>query len=230
MQYSLPFIDVREVMEMQLSKITGYPVRLKLNRNRSTYFSCQRRRNVLEIKLHKIFSKANSDVINAIGRLAIRRTSKAVRTVSLFYESATFSDDDIAHKKIKCNPVGKYYDLKVIFDKLNEVYFNNSIKAMITWGKAGKKRKLRNIHLGTYDYQTGKITIHPNLDRDCIPQYVVEATVYHEMCHQAAGSFITARGHKRHHTEAFRKLERKFSRYDDAKKWEKKNLNLLLRA
>ena len=117
--------------------------------------------------------------------------------------------------------------LKEIFDKLNTEYFKPKIKANIEWGKKVHKKNLTSFRFGSYDPASQLIRIHPRLKQNFVPISVLELTVYHEMCHQWApmkrqkGMWIA------HHLQ-FKKKEREYRLYDEARSWEKENWKKLM--
>jgi hypothetical protein len=126
------------------------------------------------------------------------------------------------------NPQGRHFDLKEIFARLNEKYFQGGIKAQIGWGRMPAKRRRKSIRLGVYDHQTREIRIHPALDRTEVPSFFVEFIVFHEMLHQLFPSPAGA-GRRVHHPRGFRDREKGYPMYEAAIRWEKQNLRVLLR-
>jgi predicted SprT family Zn-dependent metalloprotease len=232
MQYSFSFIDQRACLENKLSQLVKMPVRLTLTNNISTYFSYRLRKGVLAIRIHKNFVGADDKTIAAIARLAMRRDKRASRLVRDFFDLAPPISDQDKRRNFKVETTGRYHDLQDIFDRLNSAYFENEIDAQITWGNtwtSRRKRSLSHIQLGSYNDRLKRITIHPHLDREGVPEFFVEAIVYHEMCHQVVISKKTPNGTKSHHSRDFTNLEKKYPAYLKAKSWQKKNLSYLLK-
>ena len=63
------------------------------------------------------------------------------------------------------------------------------------------------------------IRIHPRLDADDVPNYVVRNVVYHEMLHQFLGPERIGE-RLTFHSRAFRELEKKCLDFERAKHWE----------
>jgi hypothetical protein len=118
-------------------------------------------------------------------------------------------------------------NLKEIFDKLNNEYFESKIKANIEWGKKVHKKNLTSFRFGSYDPEKQLIRIHPRLQQYFVPMSVLELTVYHEMCHQWA-PMIRKRGMLIAHHHQFKEKERQYRFYDEAHSWEKKNWKKLM--
>ena len=152
-----------------------------------------------------------------------------MRQIVLPFPSA--ADVGAAPRRRSLRPEGKAHDLAAMLEDLNRRFFEGGISARITWGRgrtaSRRRRRRRHITLGSYCRRTKLITIHPHLDRECVPPFFVEAIVFHEMCHEIAG-VERAGGMRRVHTPRFRELERRYPMYAEAKRWAKENIGLLL--
>ncbi|MBC8286324.1 MAG: hypothetical protein H8E42_02495 [Nitrospinae bacterium] len=118
-------------------------------------------------------------------------------------------------------------NLDKIFERFNEEYFSNRIQARIMWGRDVKSRNKSGFRYGSYDEGKKLIRIHPRLKQDFVPLCVLELTVYHEMCHQFAPSYKKNGTWQSHHPE-FKKKEREYKDFKDARNWEKHNWHRLL--
>jgi len=118
-------------------------------------------------------------------------------------------------------------DLDKIFERLNQEYFDDKVQAKIMWGRDVKSRNKSGFRYGSYDEGKKLIRIHPRLKQDFVPQCVLELTVYHEMCHQFVPSYKKNGTWQSHHPE-FKRKEREFKGFKDARNWEKHNWHRLL--
>jgi hypothetical protein len=114
-----------------------------------------------------------------------------------------------------------------IFERFNSEYFNNQIQAKIRWGRDIKSRNKSGFRYGSYDEKKRIIRIHPRLKQDFVPIFVLELTIYHEMCHQYAPSYKRNGTWQSHHPE-FKKKEREYKNFKEARQWEKHNWHRLL--
>ena len=80
--------------------------------------------------------------------------------------------------------VGRVYNLRQIFKRLNGLYFNGQVKARLEWGKSRGQKSRRSREFGSYYYKERLIRAHPVLDQAWVPLFVVESVMHHEMCHQ----------------------------------------------
>lgn len=125
---------------------------------------------------------------------------------------------------------GRFFDLRVIFDKLNARYFRNRLKGYrIVWGRRRRQRPRDEIVFGTIQEHDRIIRIHPLLDRAVVPAWFLEYVVYHEMCHAVVPDIFDAHGRRIVHHAKFFLRERKFHWFRRAKAWEEENLGRFLR-
>lgn len=219
-----------EHLARRLSLVLGIPVRLSVTDNKSTMVSFRRAPNSLRLRLHHMFLDAPESVVNAVADYAGRGRAAAgpllddyirVRQPLIRKETQEGGEGLV--------PRGRCFDLRAIFDRLNETYFQGGIQATIGWGRKSLRRRRRSIRLGVYDHQTREIRIHPALDRPEVPAFFVEFIVFHEMLHQLFPSADRS-GRRVHHPRAFRDREKAFPFYGAAIRWEKQNLGVLLKA
>ena len=118
-------------------------------------------------------------------------------------------------------------DLDKIFACLNKEYFNDRVQAKIMWGRDVKSHNKSGFRYGSYDEGKKLIRVHPRLKQDFVPLCVLELTVYHEMCHQFVPSYKRNGTWQSHHPE-FKKKEREYKNFKDARNWEKHNWHRLL--
>ena len=127
-------------------------------------------------------------------------------------------------RKVITTSKGVTYDLDVIFERVNLLYFQNRIpKPVLTWS-AQKTYRI----LGHHDSTHETIVISRSLDSPKIPPYVVEYVVYHEMLHIHHPT-THRNGRRYNHTAAFRLDEKNFAFYDEAERWIARNVKNLKR-
>ncbi|SEU26266.1 hypothetical protein [Stigmatella erecta] len=219
-----------ETLAWRLSADLGMPVRLAVTDNRSTMVSFRRGANVLQLRLHHMFLDAPEFVVRAVADYAGRGHRGAGGVLDDYIRGQQPRIRQFRRESdAELNPRGNCFDLQVLFDTVNRLYFQNGIQARIGWGRMPPRRRRKSIRLGVYDHQTREIRIHPALDRPEVPAFFVEFIVFHEMLHQLFPS--TGRGGRRvHHPRAFRDREKAFPHYGLALRWERENLGVLLRG
>ncbi|MBN2725032.1 MAG: hypothetical protein JXR95_13260 [Deltaproteobacteria bacterium] len=199
--------------------------------NRSSIISVKRIAGKYEVRLHHMFLNAPFRVVMALGRYIEKADGPSGIILENFIESnSSMIKETLPSKKSpRMETRGKYFDLQEIYNSLNKKYFDNTIKASITWGKplGRTSRHHQSAKMGTYSLEEKIIRIHRALDRDFIPIYFIESIVYHEMLHQKYG-VDESTGKRLFHPPAFNEEEKKFDFYKQARMWEQKNVTALL--
>ncbi|HEY0430118.1 MAG TPA: SprT-like domain-containing protein [Pyrinomonadaceae bacterium] len=127
-------------------------------------------------------------------------------------------------RKIITSAKGEVYDLNLIFERVNLLYFQNQIpKPVLSWST----RKTYRI-LGHHDSTHETIVISRSLDSKQVPSFVVEYVVYHEMLHIHHPT-THRNGRRYNHTPVFRRDEKKFAFFDEAENWIEQNVKNLKR-
>ena len=125
---------------------------------------------------------------------------------------------------------GRYFDLRPIFDDLNERYFRGRLRGYkITWGRRRKHRPREYFIFGTIQEEDRVIRINPWLDQKFVPLWFLEYILYHEMLHAVVPDKPQGNGRRCVHTDEFNRREREFRFYKRARRWEDENLARFLR-
>lgn len=113
-------------------------------------------------------------------------------------------EDDDLHR-------GMNHDLLDSFMRVNDEYFDGQCaRPRLIWSRTLSARKF-----GHYDYETDTVAVNSALDRPEVPAFVIDSIVHHELLHKILG--VTWHNGRRHvHTPQFRKMERQFTRYEEA--------------
>ncbi len=126
----------------------------------------------------------------------------------------------------KIQTKGECYDLKAIYDVLNQDYFKNELNLEITWFGSAYRKARRHRKLGLFCFLTNRIKIHRLLDQPHFPPYFISYVVYHEMLHSVCPPVKAKKGRYRIHHSNFKVREREFAHYAVAKHWEEENRKL----
>ncbi len=217
-------------VERVLRDRIGPKVIVTLTDNRSTMISFKERRGVLYVRLHAIFADADNDVLVSVSSFVRGRASKRqARMIDEWIEANRHLIKRSRDDDPPLLPRGECYDLQMIFDDLNECYFDTKIAARITWTRALKNQRRSSIRMGSYCDEQKLIRIHPALDQPFVPEYFVASVVFHEMLHEVHGVEQTEGGRRCVHTPAFLVDERRFEHYEKAKRWELRHIHKLLK-
>jgi hypothetical protein len=222
---------VRQALERRLTAAFPGPVLLSITDNRHSMISHSVERGVLHVRIHHMFLDAPADVLDMLVLYLTRDDRGASVRVGQFIEDA--SSRIVRHTpRSSLQTKGKHHDLLTIFDDVNARYFGSSVTALITWGKAGRRRtRARStIKLGSYSAAERLIRVHEALDRPWVPRYFVAFIVFHEMLHHVLPGTRSGGERRVLHSLAFRDRERSFRHFDRAIDWEKRHLGRLLRG
>ncbi len=182
----------------------------------------QRRDGELRIRISDILERAPLPVLAAVCCLLLHKLfkRKAPREIQTLYSTYVSRDSIVEQanrvrrrrgRKRFSGPAGKHFDLQILFDELNETFFNNELEVeQLSWSSGSSRRTL-----GHFDPAYNAIVVSRALDRERVPQHVVSFVLYHEMLHAFLGE--TVRNGKRYkHHRRFRAAERDFPAFKEA--------------
>ncbi len=137
----------------------------------------------------------------------------------------------LLQRQLPFNHEGQYFDLKAVFNKINQQYFSRTPLRgySITWGRRRRLAPKEYFVFGTIQEEDRIIRIHPRLDASFVPLWFLEYVLYHEMLHSVVPDEILPGGRRKVHTEEFYRREREFQHYRRARRWEDENLARFLR-
>ncbi len=118
----------------------------------------------------------------------------------------------IRGRKFISGPKGEYFDLEVIFERLNAQFFDGLLGCpQLGWSR-GASRSM----LGHFDPSHNAIIISRIFDNKDAPALALEYVMYHEMLHLRYPVDHTG-ARRRVHTREFRENEKKFPQLKEAK-------------
>jgi hypothetical protein len=224
-------LDVRDLanLEKSLLRLVKSPIHLTITDNVHSMIHIRNSNSGYRVRLHHMFLEANAEILKSLARFITGRRKKAPSLLRSFVASH--------HSKIRKAPAkprrvvlrhsGRHFNLKELFDRVNQDYFASKVDCHITWGARRSVRRQSSIKLASYSERTKIIRINPVLDRSYVPQYVLTGIIYHEMLHHYLG-IESRNGRQMAHTKRFRRFEEKFRHYQDMLVWKEKNLHRLL--
>lgn len=121
--------------------------------------------------------------------------------------------------------IGRFYDLGSLFERLNRLYFDQSLKVEIRWSRITPSKAKRAVLLGSYCDRRKRITVSRRLDSPRVPLFFVEHILFHEMLHA-----VFPRDRHRMHTDKFKRFEKMHPDFERAREWEKLNRKILFEA
>ncbi len=226
----LPFH--RALLERRLRGRVRQPIAVRLTDNVHTMVSFGRLDGRLEVRLHHMFVRAPTGVIDALGRYIEGGTADDSQQLDSFIERhrrlIRRIPAHVRQARLRLEPRGRVHDLAAVLEALNRRWFGGRVGCAITWSTPPRAAVPRqSIKLGSYSEEARVIRIHPALDQPCVPRFFVEWIVFHEMLHHVHGAAVRD-GRRFVHTEAFAADERRFPTYERARAWEKRHIERLL--
>jgi hypothetical protein len=223
----------RQQLEKSLRRVLGRRIILAITDNRRTMITARSVGGALEVRVHHMFLDADLFTQHALGRY-LRYGDRAANTaIGSYIEANQQRIRPASRRPGGLRTAGRKHDLKAIFDRLNDTYFQGMVDATVSWGRrtptqrSGGQRT--SIKLGTYCADRKLIRIHPTLDRSWVPRYFVEYVVFHEMLHHMMPMPVRA-GRRELHPPQFREREQHFRHYTRALEWERLHVGRLLRS
>jgi hypothetical protein len=178
----------------------------------------------LEVRLSDVLQDAPLLVLEALAEILLckvyrRRASREARECYLAYvlSAGMRQRIDQARRQRGTKRLlparGRCHDLEGIFHRLNWQFFNGELSVTrLGWSLHNSRTTL-----GHYDAGHGMIVINQALDSATAPAHLVEYLVFHEMLHMRFP--VERDGHRRVvHSREFRKAEREFPEYEEARK------------
>ncbi len=223
----------RRALERRLKRRFRARVIVELHDNTNTMLTFERGRPGWRLRLHHMFLAAPDLVLDALSEFAQRSDAQASVSLDLYIEANRNLIRRVPaaqlRRRLRIDPLGRHHDLSRIYAALNLRYFHNRVAATITYGPAQKQRGPRkSIKMGSYSADSKVIRIHPALDQRRVPRYFVEWIVFHEMLHHVHPVRRLSDGRRLVHTPQFAAHEERFHDIRRARRWEARNLDLLL--
>ena len=206
------------ILTKQNKKISVDPRKLLVKINYSGYlYRRQTVQNKTVLQINEAYIISPLEIKKSILSAAFsRRQSKQIHAIKAYSGTSEFrrmneliSGNPIANR-ISCR--GEKYDLSILFNKLNKVYFRGQLsQPRLVWSS---RRSIRR--LGYFHPEINTIAVTQKLDDKNIPRMLVEYVLYHEMLHQYFG-VKNHNGRRYAHTSTFKTAEKKFKHQKEAK-------------
>lgn len=219
-QLNLQFSNNKDTIKNYLEKETGKLVSLTITDNSTSMLSVKTKGNSVFVRLHRMFLQAGNDVIREIAEF-IKFRKRKTPLISKFIRDNQNCLKNKQPKTVSICTQGRYYNLKELFNSLNNEYFGGRITTSITWGKNNPRWAVRKRTLGSYSSHTNTIRINSVLDRKNVPRYFIKFVIYHEMLHSNMHR-ERKNGRRLVHSSEFKRRERLFEHYEKAISWEKR--------
>lgn len=206
-----------------LSRRLKEPVRLIVHDNTHIFLTAHFRKKIWTVRIHWMFLRSQA-MAREIARYLLKRDKSSSQAIDLYIEDHWHW---VRHPLPPIRTKGRFYDLQKIFGRLNRKFWRGRINAKITWGSDSKRAIYEQLQMGSFSSSRRLITVHPRLDHKKVPRTVVEATIFHEMCH-AALPVRRVGGRRQIHPPAFKRLEARYPFLKKAIRWEEQHLGKIL--
>lgn len=177
-------------------------------------------KGILVWRLHCGFLEAEAPEIEGFFRALLPGRKRDGSGVSQAYKEFVSSRrffslsremEDLVSGKGRDFPRGRAWDLELLFEKINQEYFQGGLaRPRLSWGDRITRRKL-----GSYDRQRNRITLSPLLDDPGLPECVPAYVLYHEMLHLERPGRVVGGRHVSHDTW-FKGREARFKQRKEA--------------
>lgn len=232
----------------ELTAALGYAVLVEFSRSRSTPIQLRHARPAelkenpalakgWVVRLHEMFADAPPEIREDLASWirAGRRARRACRDLGAWTELALKELPVRPPRRVRLEPQGNAHDLVEIANSLLAEEFADDFDGErpappVTWGRRGKSKTRGRLQLGSFSPTTGVVRIHPVLDQEAVPRWLVRYVLFHELLHAALPTERDAAGRARHHGPRFREREKTYVDYERALTWERRHLGKLLRS
>ncbi len=177
------------------------------------------------IRISDILMDAPEKVLTALIHVLLARTARkkpAEEHLQIYRDYIQQPEIEAKHaetrlkraKKVLIGSQGKVYDLEDSYNRIQPLYLPEiQVKPTLSWSPRSSKRLL-----GYHDSHLNLIVISRWLDRKCVPFYVLDYIMYHELLHIVT-SCQYRNGKRIVHTKEFKQKERTFAHYEAAIRW-----------
>jgi hypothetical protein len=207
-------------LQQDLENSAGKKVQVKINDNHSTMLSVKWEPDCTRVSLHRMFLTAPQNIMDELACYLRQDSPTMSNNIKAFIED-NVQKLDYSHtlKQRNLYQQGNVYNLKQIYDDINQEYFKNKLNLSITWfGKSNQRNRTR-VTFGLYHDPLRLIKIHRLLDSPIFPDYLVDFVVYHEMLHHVCPPYVDKKGLHQIHSKEFKEKEMEFQHYGLAQKW-----------
>ena len=190
----------------------------------SLVLTIRRREESVWVRLSDLLRRAPLSVLEGaaailLSRLYRRRAPKALLRQYLDYARSDRTRNRVdkmrgGRVRLKhMHPQGRHFDLEKLFEQLNTKYFGSTLRRPhIGWSTRSWRRQF-----GCYDPGPNQILLNRRMDREGVPQFVVEYVLFHEMLHvkhptRRSGCSLVS------HSREFRQEEKRFEHFDRARR------------
>lgn len=215
--------------QRELESRIGKKLVIKFNHNISTMLSVRWKPNdYAHVSLHHVFLEAPQHVMEDLACYLSRKDKQLAPAVKEFIEMRWNNLDYSNHTK-KRNLIvqGNIFNLRKLYNDINDTYFDNQLNYSITWYGHPNKLNRSTVTFGLFQAPLKLIKINRILDQTHIPDEVVSFVIYHEMLHGVCPSYVDETGYHHIHSKEFKEKEEQFQYFDTVQRWIRRNKSML---
>jgi hypothetical protein len=218
-------------------------VEVVFTRARRTVLKVQPRGALRTVRMNAFFAHAPDPVREAVASWirSGRRARRKLELLDAWVETQIETVERKQPRALRLVTQGRVHDIEQLAAQLRASHFAadfatdgaTSAQAApsfprLTWGRAPKSRTRRTLRLGSFDFWTGVVRMHPVLDQRGVPESFVRYVLFHELLHAAMPAERGPSGRRVFHGKEFRSRERAYPGTAAALAWEKQHLAELL--
>ena len=221
-------------------------VEVVFTRARRTVLKVEPRGARRTVRMNAFFAEAPAPVREAVAAWirSGRRARHKLELLDAWVETRIEAVERTAPRRIHLVTRGQVHDLERLAVELRALEFATEFSCTdetvadgspssprwpkLTWGRAPKSRTRRSLRLGSFDYWSGVVRMHPVLDQRAVPESFVRYVLFHELLHAALPAERGSGGRRVFHGREFRRREREYNGTSAALAWEKVHLHELL--
>jgi len=230
-----------EAWSAYLSAQLDARVEVVFTRARRTVLKVEPRGALRTVRMNGFFAHAPHPVREAVVSW-IRSGRRARRKLELL-DAWVETQIEVAERRepraVRLSTRGRVHDLEALGEQLRTKEFAREFASengasdlpafpRLTWGRSTRSRTRRTLRLGSFDYWSGLVRMHPVLDQPAVPESFVRYVLFHELLHAALPAQRGNGGRRVFHGREFRARERAYSGTASALEWEKQHLAELL--
>ncbi|MBI4586124.1 MAG: hypothetical protein HY717_19105 [Planctomycetes bacterium] len=212
----------------------GMNARIIFTQNTSTMISKSERAGGLALRIHHMFRQAPAPLLrDLVDYFFDRESLRAHRAIR-----RRVMDFIALHREESLNPFplhrllppeGKHHDLRSLQTRVREEHFPGLASSPAIAWTCRIHRTLMGKWIQNPEPHPNLILVNRLLDHPQVPCFYLEFIIFHEFLHEQMPTFRQC-GRWIHHPPQFREREKNFPRYQEARVWEKTNLNKLFRG
>lgn len=242
-QLSLPLFSNPSFEEIiDSKKINGLSVKFSTRLKRGWYLNINHHSGIRVLTIPQYMETAPSDIkISLIEWSLLPKSLKKDTSVKLqkmvlenkiqSYLSSLSADlycSTIDTSRLEKQTEGVRYDLREVFDSINNTYFQNSVEASLRWGSPCSLTSYQTVRTAKSGKPVNLITIAGVYNHPDVPRFALDAVMYHEMLHIVVPPY-NKNGRRVIHSPEFKRMERQYAFFEQWCEWEKLCLRALAR-